>query len=251
MIQPATEALRVQAHGGAVRSLYQRGLTWVSFRPMPDLACGIDFDIRKLPGLGLLSGTAQGVRHEHTHEDVQDGNDDFSLHMNLSGLSIVAGCGRERELTLRDGDAVLLRYSESRTITRPGPVYHRIVRLPRALLTPLVHNIDDAVLRPIPCGTGALSLLANYVGALIHDPVITTPDMRQLIAAQLCDLVVVTLGAKRDAVAVAEGRGIRAARLHAIKSDIESHLAQSDLSPIAVARRQRIFGQLHPQAVRR
>ncbi len=238
MAQLATEALRVQARGGAVQSLYERGLTWVSFRPMPDLACGIDFDIRKLPGLGLLSGTAQGVRHEHMYEDVQDGNDDFSLHMNLSGLSIVAGQGRE--LTLRDGEAMLLRYSESRTITRPGPVYHRIVRLPRALLAPLAHNIDDAVLRPIPRGTGALDLLANYVGALIHDPAIAKPDMRQLIIAQLCDLVVVTLRATRDAVAAAEGRGIRAARLSAVKTDIEKHVAESDLTPAAVARRQRI-----------
>jgi AraC-like DNA-binding protein len=238
MAQFATEGLRVQARGDAVRSLYQRGLTWVSFRPMPGLACSIDLSIRKLPGLGLLSGTAQGVRHEHTNEDVGNGNDDFSLHMNLSGLSIVAGRGRE--LTLQDGDAVLLRYAESRTITRPGLVDHRVVRLPRASLAPLVRNIDDAVLRSIRRGTGALNLLTNTVGALIDDPLIETPDMRQLISTQLCDLVSVTLGATRDAVAVAEGRGIRAARLRGIKTDIEAHLVHGDLSPAAVARRQRI-----------
>jgi AraC-like DNA-binding protein len=78
------------------------------------------------------------------------------------------------------------------------------------------------------------------VGALIDDPVIATPEMRQLIVAQLCDLIAVTLGATRNATAVAEGRGIRAARLRAIKSDIEEHLAHGDLSPAAVARRQRI-----------
>jgi AraC-like DNA-binding protein len=238
MPQFATDALHVQERGGAVRSLYQRGLTWVSFQPMPDRACGIDFVIRKLPGLGLLSGAVQGIRHEHTHEDVGNGNDDFSIHMNLSGLSIVSGRGSE--VTLRDGDAVLLRYSVSRTITRPGLVHHRIVRLPRASLTPLVRNIDDAVMRPIPRGTGTLNLLTNYVGALIDDPVIVTPEMRQLIIAQLCDLIAVTLGATRDAAADAEGRGIRAARLRAIKSDIEVHLAHGDLSPAAVARRQRI-----------
>jgi len=238
MTQLAAEALRVRARGGAVRSLYQRGLTWVSFRPLPDLACRIDLAMRKLPGLGLLSGTAQGVRHEHTNGDLGDGNDDFSLHINLSGLSIVVGGGRE--LTLRDGEAVLLRYADSRTITRPGLVDHRVVRLPRASLAPLVRNIDDAVLRPIPSGTGALNLLTNTVGALIDDPVIEKPDMRQLIATQLCDLVSVTLGATHDAVAVAEGRGIRAARLRAIKTDIEVHLARSDLSPALVARRQGI-----------
>jgi AraC-like DNA-binding protein len=238
MNQHASKASRVQARDGAVRSLYQCGLTWVSFRPMPDLPCNIDLAIRKLPGLGLLSGTARGVRHEHTNGDVSSGDDDFSLHMNLSGLSIVTA--RSRELTLRDGDAVLLRYSEPRTITRPGLVEHRVVRLPRASLAPLVRNIDDAVLRPIRRGTNALNLLTHMVGALIDDPLIDAPNMRQLIGAQLCDLVSITLGATRDAVAVAEGRGIRAARLRAIKTDIEAHLTQSDLSPVAVARRQRI-----------
>ena len=104
----------------------------------------------------------------------------------------------------------------------------------------LVHNIEDAVMRPIRRGTGALNLLADYVGALIDDPMIAIPEMRRLIFAQLCDLVAVTLDATRDAAAVAEGRGIRAARLRAIKSDIELHLAHEDLSPAAVARRQRI-----------
>jgi AraC-like DNA-binding protein len=238
MPQLATDALHVQARGGAVRSLYRRGLTWVSFQPMPDHACSIDFAIRKLPGLGLLSGTVQGVRHEHTHEDVGDGNDDFSIHMNLNGRSVVAGRGDE--VTLRDGDAMLLSYSETRTITRPRIVHHHVIRLPRASLTPLVRNIDDAVLLPIRRGTATLMLLANYVGALIDDPVIETSGMRQLVVAQLCDLVAVTLGATRDVVAVAQGRGIRAARLRAIKSDIEAHLAHGDLSPAAVARRQRI-----------
>jgi AraC-like DNA-binding protein len=238
MAQFANDAAQVQASGAAVRSLYQRGLTWVSFHPMPDVVCGIDFAIRKLPGLGLLSGTAQGVRHEHTYEDIDKGNDDFSIHMNLSGLSIVAGRGGE--IMLRDGDAVLLSYSESRTISRPGLVNHRIVRLPRASLAPLVRNIDDAVLHPIRHGTGTLNLLTGYVGALIDDPVIVAPEMRQLIVAQLSDLIALTLGATRDAAAVAEGRGIRAARLSAIKSDIEAHLTHDDLSPAAVARRQRI-----------
>jgi len=238
MDQLATYSLHLQERGDAVRSLYQRGLTWVSFHPMPDLACGIDFAIRKLPGLGLLSGTAQGVRHEHTHEDVDKGNDDLSIHVNLSGLSIVAGRGTE--IALRDGDAMMLSYSESRTITRPGLVHHRIVRIPRASLTPLVRNIDDSILRSIRHGTGALSLLTNYVGALIDDPVIGTPGMQQLIVAQLCDLIAVTLGATRDVTETAEGRGIRAARLRAIKNDIEAHLSRGDLSPTAVARRQKI-----------
>jgi AraC-like DNA-binding protein len=234
----AADALHVRAQDGAVQSLHERGMTWVSFKPIPDLACGIDFTLRKLPDLGLLSGAVQGLRHEHARRDSGDGDDDFSFHMNLSGLSFVSGA--RGEMTLGDGDAMLLNYSVSRTISRPGLVDHRVVRLPRAALSPLVRNIDDAVLCRIPRGTGMLSLLRNYVDAVFDDPALALPEMRQLIIAQLCDLIAVTLGATRDATAVAGGRGIRAARLRAIKSDIEAHLTYSDLSPGVVARRQEV-----------
>jgi AraC-like DNA-binding protein len=238
MSMGAADAVQVQAQASEVESLHDRGVTWVSFKPMPDLACGIDFTLRKFPDLGLLSGTVQGVRHEHARRDSGDGDDDFSFHMNLSGLSLVTG--QRGETTLRDGDAMLLSYSVSRTIRRPDLVDHRVIRLPRAALGSLVRNIDDAVLCRIPRGTGMLRLLRSYVDAVFNDPVLAIPQMRQLIAAQLCDLVAVTLGATRDATAVAEERGIRAARLHAIKGDIEAHLTIGDLSPGAVAKRQQI-----------
>lgn len=237
MARSAGDALRIKAHGDSVGALHDQGLTWVAFDPIPDLVCDIDFGVRKLPELGLLSGTVRGVRHVHAHRDSGDGND-FSFHLNVRGLSTVVS--RRGETTLRDGDAMLLSYSAGRTISRPALVDHRVIRLPGASLRPLVHDIDDAVLRPIPRGTGMLNLLRSYADALFDDPAVAAPQMRQLIVAQLCDLIAVTLGATRDAAAIAEGRGIRAARLRAIKSDIEAHLAHGDLSPAAVAKRQRI-----------
>ncbi len=234
----AADALHVQAQGGAVLSLHERGLTWVSFNPIPDHSCDIDFSLRKFPDLGLLSGTVQGVRHEHARRDSGDGDDDFSFHMNVSGLSDVSA--QRRETTLGNGDAMLLSYSVSRTISRPSLVDHRVIRLPRASLGPLVSNIDDFVLRPVPRGTGMLGLLRTYVDAVFDDPALEMPDMRSLIVVQLCDLIAVTLGATRDARAVAEGRGIRAARLRAIKNDIEARLAHGELSPGLVAKRHKI-----------
>ena len=136
MAQAAANALRVKAHGDAVRTLQDQGLTWVTFNPIPDVVCDIDFGIRKLPELGLLSGTVRGVRHVHAHRDSGDGNNDFSFHLNVSGLSTVVS--RRGETTLRDGDAMLLSYSAGRTINRPGLVDHRVIRLPRASLRPLV-----------------------------------------------------------------------------------------------------------------
>ena len=115
----------------------------------------------------------------HAHRDSGDRNDDFSLHLNVSGFSAVVS--RRGETTLRDGDAMLLRYSAGRTISRPALVDHRVIRLPRASLRPLVHDIDDAVLRLIPRGTGMLNLLKGYADALFDDPVLSAPDVRQLL----------------------------------------------------------------------
>lgn len=234
----AADVVQVQAQSSDVEALHDRGVTWVSFKPIPDVACGVDFGLRKFPDLGLLSGTARGVRHEHARRDSGEGDDDFSFHLNVRGLSVVAS--QRGETTLGDGDAMLLSYSVARTIRRPDLVDHRVIRLPRAALSPLVRNVDDAVLRRVPRGTGMLRLLRSYADAVFDDPALAVPQMRRLIAAQLCDLVAATLGATRDAVAVAEGRGIRAARLSALKADVEAHLVSSDLSPGAVARRQQI-----------
>lgn len=236
--RPLAAALRVQEQGEDVRALYERGLTWVSIDPLAGASSTIEFAVRQLPGLGLIAGFLHGIRHDHTRRRAGEGNDDFSLHFNLSGRSTFMG--RNREITLGDGEAVLLNYAEARVITRPERVRYAIARLPRAVLAPLISNIDDAIMRPIPCGAGALGLLTNYVDALIDDPALAAPDMRRLFVTQLGDLIAVTIGATRDAAAAAEGRGLRAARLRAIKDDIEAHLARHDLSPIAVARRQNI-----------
>jgi AraC-like DNA-binding protein len=91
----------------------------------------------------------------------------------------------------------------------------------------------------IPRAVGAVRLITSYIGAVIDDPALELPDIRQLVAAQICDLIAVAVGTTREA-AVARGRGIRAARRRAIKSDIEAHLASCDLTPGAVARRQGI-----------
>ncbi len=228
----------MQARGGEVQSLHERGVTWVSFKPISDLPCRIDFSLRKFDNLGLLSGMVQGVRHEHARRESGDGDDDFSFHLNVNGTSHVAG--PRGETMLRDGDAMLLSYSVSRTISRPEPVDHRVIRLPREALTSLMRNIDDAVLLRIPAGTGMLSLLKGYVDAIFHDPALSAPDKRRLVVTHLCELIAVTLAPARHPASLAERRGVRAARLHAINADIEAHLAHGDLSPATVAKRQQV-----------
>ena len=68
----------------------------------------------------------------------------------------------------------------------------------------------------------------------------TTPELQRLVATHIHDLIALVVGATRDGHAIAEGRGIRAARLRAIMSDITANLSDCDLTVAAVAQRQRV-----------
>jgi AraC-like DNA-binding protein len=90
----------------------------------------------------------------------------------------------------------------------------------------------------IPGETPALRLLKRYVGVLQSDDgTLTAPDVQHAAATHVCDLVALTLGATRDGTEAARLRGVRAARLAAMKSDVVRHLKDPALSVVAVAAR--------------
>jgi AraC-like DNA-binding protein len=236
----STDALPDRERGAALHALYGRN-TIVACEALPDAPVYANFTQWRLPGLVLCTAAAEGVRLERTHRHLADGVVDLWFCVRLSGGRRVY-FGRGRELILPPGDGVLISCAEPSARIPLGRERSRgfSLRLSRAALAPLVTNIDDAVLRLIPRGTGALKLLANYVGMLGDDEALATPELRRLVVTQLYDLVALAIGATRDAAAIAEGRGVRAARLRAIKADIAEHLAQDDLTVAAVASRQRI-----------
>lgn len=95
-------------------------------------------------------------------------------------------------------------------------------------------------MRLIPRDNEALLLLTRYVRVLRRDPVMESPELRHLAVRHAHDLIAMALGATRDGAEIARGRGVRAARLRAIKADILEHLGSLDLCVTAVARRQRV-----------
>ena len=98
-------------------------------------------------------------------------------------------------------------------------------------------NHEDSYCRRIPDATPALRLLKGYVAVLQHDDgTFTAPDVQHAAASHVCDLVAVTLGATRDGAETAQ-RGVRAARLTAMKADVVRHLRDPTLSVTAVAAR--------------
>jgi AraC-like DNA-binding protein len=207
------------------------------FRAEVQPACAASFQaaviFRALPQLQLLSGALSAVRIERTREFLADGNDDVALIINRAGL--ISAIARGREVTLREGDAVLINSGEMGVFDRLTAGGSFSIRIPRSVLSPLVVDLDDAVMRLIPRCASALRLLASYAGPLLEQDVLETPELQRLAVTHVHDLVALVLGATRDAGDVAHGRGRGAALLRAAKAFIVENSSTPSLSIGSVA----------------
>jgi AraC-like DNA-binding protein len=86
-------------------------------------------------------------------------------------------------------------------------------------------------------GTTVLRLMTRYADVMNDDEALATPELRRSIALHMHDLAALLLGATRDGADAAKKRGVRAARLRAIKDDIVENLAPRNLSASTVAAR--------------
>jgi AraC-like DNA-binding protein len=109
------------------------------------------------------------------------------------------------------------------------------VTVPRKVLAASVPRLEDCFGLAFP-RSQALTLLTGYIGLLAQDHLLASANLRRLAVAHVHDLVALA-GASRDAAEIAKGRGLRAARLHAIKADIRASLGEQGLSLTAIAAR--------------
>jgi AraC-like DNA-binding protein len=187
----------------------------------------------RLPGLGISYADGSPVRIHRTREMVEGGHE-FFLMIGLEGTYSVCQLGRR--VVVPAGGATLISAADpmrsERTRSRG-----LAIAMPRAVLAPMVSNMDAALMSAIPSRIEPLRLLAGYIDLLKSDPALmATRELRRLTIDHLHDLVVLTLGATRDVAEIAVGRGLRAARLRAIKADIVQNLA-GDVTTAALSAR--------------
>ena len=209
--------------------------------PLRDHRVRLDIAKRVLPGFIIMSGTLCGVRHAvRSRGSVSSSEDDLLVGVNLSGRTIAQS--RDRESVLLDGDAMLMtRNSISLNLIHPAPVNFLGFRVPRDAIAPIAGSVDDALIRMVPAGAEAIKLLVTYARAIVEEQQsLHTPELQRLVATHIHDLIAVAAGATPDGHAIAAGRGIRAARLRAIMSDITANLVDCDMTVAAVAQRQRV-----------
>jgi AraC-like DNA-binding protein len=208
----------------------------VEIEPPPGaIPVKVDMATRSLPGLQLLSGLYTPGRMIRTQRLIAaDGNDDFLLRINTSGAALGSAAGRELEYGY---GALLTNAAEVSVLDRLTFGGSTVIRIPRSILSALVIDIDDIVMRPIPADKDTLRLLLGYANALLTDNPLASPtELRHLIVNHVTDLVALALRATRDAAHVAEGRGVPAARLHTAKAYVRENSARQTLSVSDVAK---------------
>jgi AraC-like DNA-binding protein len=239
VVRFSSSVLPEQGRDKALEELRERGLVAFRFTPSGEGSPQVDFTNRVMPGLRILTGAYAGVRHEGVPARAgQQGGDDLTLCLILSGTSLARRGGRE--VVLSDGDAVLVTAEHAVwSFTSPSSVKVAGLRLPRAALAPLVPDLEQAAMRRIPRDVSGLRLLRKYLELVADDEALAAPVAQRLIASHFYDLSALAIGTTDDAELAAHG-GVRAVRLAAIKADIVANLHDGDIDAAMIASRNRV-----------
>jgi AraC-like DNA-binding protein len=232
----ASDVLRPPDRVPRYRELACRMLGTLDIQPVgAKFTCDARFF--RLPGLGISRIAGSAIRGTRTRE-MAAGDEELLLIANLGGAATVTHLGREARLPA--GSAVLVSSTDPCRVERTESC-HLYIRMPRAVLVPLIAKPADALMSVIPPNTEPLRVLAGYADLLLQDsqPMQGAAELRRLAVNHVHDLVALTIGATRDAAEIAAGRGLRAARRSAIKTDIAQNLA-GDVTAAALSARHRL-----------
>lgn len=217
------------------REVCGRTMMRTDMEPLNDEPFHCTANIWLLPGLAVSSIVTSPNRLTRGRDLLTDGNDDFILTIPMAGGAAISQRGRN--VALGRGDALLM----SNALPSMSEVHTASnflsVGIPAAILAPLAKDVGASLLRPVPENAPAQRLLASYMQALDGEQTLASPELRRAAVAHIHDLAALAVGPTRDAAEIARGRGVRAARLHAIKADIAENLGQQDLTTSTVAAR--------------
>lgn len=205
----------------------------LEIEPYPDHPFELDFNIRSFSGFAMATGWLSPTRNTHTSAMVED--DDIVLVYTPHGSGTLSQNGRET--LIEDGQATLVSNGSPGVFLGNKPSRLTNFRFSRAMLSPLATDVDAMLIQAISPDNPALRLLIGYAGVLRDNDALATPELRRSVALHMHDLASLVLGAARDGAELAKKRGVRAARLHAIKDDVLANLARRNLSAETLAPR--------------
>jgi AraC-like DNA-binding protein len=215
-----------------------RGQGLLPVEPLPGRSPHVDLVKWRLPGAWVLAGTFCGVRQGG--ESGPAGPDDAVFFgINMSGASLAGQCGRE--IAIGDGDAVAIDPAVGPfSIVRPEPARMIGVRIPRRSVPPGAIGLAATPLRLVPAPTAPLQLLASYLQGALSGSVLSSGLLADAVVSHVTELITLSLDPVSATMPLASVPGVRAARLAAIKADVERHLTDGSLTVAALAARHHI-----------
>jgi AraC-like DNA-binding protein len=233
----ASDPLPARDRLSAWREVYGPRVNGADVQPVPNVPFRADVTLRALPGFGLTTTESTPARYARTRRFLTDGRDYFGVHVSFAG----GACGqRSREIACGPRSAVLMNVAEAGWIVSARPMRFWGLWFNRAKLDVRVKGLDDRVLQPIASDTEAMKYLIGYIRHLDEQQALADPELARIASVHLRDLFVLVLGGKHDATILAQGRGLRAARLQAIKRYVADNLDQQGLTVGRVASRHRV-----------
>ena len=207
-----------------LREFFGRGVVNCDFIPLTDAPI-IEFETRLYPGVAVTYGWHTPIRSE-TVQDASRATDDLILVWGSRG-----GRVEQRGLETQSADgAGLLSAAEKVRSETWSAVRNITVRLRRSMLLPLAPRAEQMLNRLIPNDNAALRLLILYLDMIRERDLDEAPELAHAIAAHICDLVALAIGAGQDGLEMAWGRGVKAARLAAVKRWALERLNDPELS---------------------
>jgi AraC-like DNA-binding protein len=217
----------------AFQELFGRAIMRMNIMPLSE-RFQAEAKISCWPGFGTIHASATASHQANTNELIVSNDVAF-------GWVTAGGDGRwcasqlGRQVELGRGDGLLMDNGELGSVTLPSDFEYEVFSVPRALLKPLVPDLDARFARRVPAETAELQLLSRYLLLARDETLLAKPELQKLFTRHVVDLLALCLGATRDGAELAKSRGVRAARLHAIKQDIQRALNRPDLSVRLIA----------------
>lgn len=236
----STDGIPRHKRAAFFRERVGNGIVKLDACPLSEDFC-VDGTGMTLPNLGAVATSITRSRIARTRDVLRDGNDNLRLVILRRSASSAPAAQLGRELTVEDGSAVVLSNCDLNAITFTASQSRMIsLNFTRRMLRPLLRDFDAILGHTIPKQIAPLRLLVTYIEALLTEPAPLAPEFVQLAVAHIYDLAALAMGATRDAAEIAKNRGLAAARLREIKSDIAANLSRDDLSVVEIAFRQRV-----------
>jgi AraC-like DNA-binding protein len=209
------------------REVFGREILRLDVLTVPDEEFHVDLKLWNLPNLKMISGSTSGVITPRTRSLLSDGNDDVFFTFIRAGRMGVEQRGESA--LLERGDSHTFSNAERATHTHLGSLSRGLLA-PRASIADLVPDIDNRLGKVLPRQTPGLQLLRNYAAAFDRAGSAPAGGLTQTFVSHLHDLVAMVLGASRDGQYQIANRGLKAARLQAIKTYVVRNVADGGLS---------------------